>query len=73
MTAPLSWRPDRHGIQRPVRPRWYTVKEVAAMTRTSKMTVYRMCHSGELHSVRVRHSIRIPVAAVEAYLRRAEV
>lgn len=45
-----------------------TVAEVAAVLRVSKMTVYRLVHSGELPSVRVGRSFRVPEKAVDAYL-----
>ena len=35
------------------------------MWRVSKMTVYRMVHSGQLHTLRVGHRFRIPRTAVE--------
>ena len=37
--------------------------------RVSKMTVYRLVHSGELASVQVGRSFRIPERAVHDYLR----
>lgn len=46
-----------------------TVAEVAAVMRVSKMTVYRLVHSGELPSVRVGRSFRVPEKAVTDYLR----
>lgn len=46
-----------------------TVTEVAGVMRVSKMTVYRLVHSGELESIRVGRSFRIPEHAVEAYLK----
>lgn len=46
-----------------------TVAEVAKIMRVSKMTVYRMVHSGELPAVRVGRSFRVPESAVEDYLR----
>ncbi len=46
-------------------PRFLTVAEVAEMTRVSRMTVYRMVHSGELPAVRVGRSFRVPEAAVQ--------
>lgn len=46
-------------------PRFLTVAEVAAQMRVSKMTVYRMVHSGELPAVRMGRSFRVPEAAVE--------
>ena len=36
-------------------PQFYTVAEVAELTRVSRMTVYRMVHSGELPAVRFGH------------------
>src|SRR6476469_7813473 len=51
--------------------RFLTVAEVAAIMRVSKMTVYRLVHSGELTSVRVGRSFRVPEHAVHEYLRRA--
>jgi excisionase family DNA binding protein len=49
--------------------RFLTVAEVAAMMRVSKMTVYRLVHSGELPAVRVGRSFRVPASAVDDYLR----
>ena len=48
--------------------RFLTVAEVAAIMRVSKMTVYRLVHSGELASVRVGRSFRVPERAVHDYL-----
>ncbi|MBA3417276.1 MAG: helix-turn-helix domain-containing protein [Geodermatophilaceae bacterium] len=45
-----------------------TVAEVAALMRVSKMTVYRLVHSGELAAVRVGRSFRVPEKAVHNYL-----
>lgn len=45
-----------------------TVAEVAALMRVSKMTVYRLVHSGELPAVRVGKSFRVPEKAVHTYL-----
>lgn len=45
-----------------------TVAEVAEIMRVSKMTVYRLIHAGELASVRVGRSFRVPEKAVKAYL-----
>jgi excisionase family DNA binding protein len=49
--------------------RFLTVAEVAAAMRVSKMTVYRLVHSGELPAVRVGRSFRVPEAAVAEFLR----
>lgn len=46
-------------------PRFLTVAEVAELLRVSKMTVYRMVHTGELPAVRVKRSFRVPLKAVE--------
>lgn len=51
--------------------RFLTVAEVAASMRVSKMTVYRMVHSGELAAVRVGRSFRVPEKAVHDYLENA--
>jgi len=48
-----------------------TVTEVAEAMRVSKMTVYRLVHSGTLPAVQVGRSFRIPEQAVHAYLRDA--
>lgn len=51
--------------------RFLTVSEVADVMRVSKMTVYRLIHSGELPAVRFGRSFRVPQEAVEQYLRGA--
>jgi excisionase family DNA binding protein len=51
--------------------RFLTVAEVALVMRVSKMTVYRLVHSGELTAVRVGKSFRVPEKAVDEYLRNA--
>jgi excisionase family DNA binding protein len=45
------------------------VAEVASSMRVSKMTVYRLVHSGTMPAVRVGRSFRVPEAAVSEYLR----
>ncbi len=45
-----------------------TVAEVAEIMRVSKMTVYRLVHSGELPAVRVGRSFRVHEKAVNDYL-----
>jgi excisionase family DNA binding protein len=47
-------------------PTLLTVSEVAEQLRVSKMTVYRMLHAGDLASIRVGRSFRIPDEAVRA-------
>lgn len=46
-----------------------TVAEVATVMRVSKMTVYRLVHSGHLPAIRVGRSFRVPEQAVHDYLR----
>jgi excisionase family DNA binding protein len=49
--------------------KFLTVAEVAAVMRVSKMTVYRLVHSGELPAVRVGRSFRVSEADVHEYLK----
>ena len=51
--------------------KFLTVAEVAALMRVSKMTVYRLVHSGELPAVRVGRSFRVSEDAVHDYLKGA--
>jgi len=51
--------------------KFLTVAEVATVMRVSKMTVYRLVHSGELPAIRVGRSFRVPEQAVHDYLRDA--
>jgi excisionase family DNA binding protein len=48
--------------------RFLTIAEVASAMRVSKMTVYRLVHSGELPAVRVGRSFRVTEQAVHSYL-----
>jgi excisionase family DNA binding protein len=60
------------GNERPLSEvRFLTVAEVAAMMRVSKMTVYRLLHSGELPAVQIGRSYRVPEQAVDHYLRQS--
>lgn len=47
---------------------FHTVAEVAALMRVSKMSVYRLIHSGALEAVRFGRSFRVPASAVTVYL-----
>ena len=49
--------------------KFLTVAEVAAMMRVSKMTVYRLVHSGELPAVRVGRSFRVREHDAHDYLK----
>jgi excisionase family DNA binding protein len=48
-----------------------TVAEVATRMRVSKMTVYRLVHSGTLPAVRFGRTFRVPAAAVDEHIRAA--
>lgn len=48
---------------------WMTPLEIADRLRVSKMTVYRLLHSGDLRSVRVRQCFRVRRSWVLDYLR----
>ena len=50
-----------------------TVAEVASVMRVSKMTVYRLVHSGHLPAIRVGRSFRVPEQAVHEYLQESYV
>ncbi|SDB80233.1 DNA binding domain-containing protein, excisionase family [Raineyella antarctica] len=52
--------------------RFVTVAEVAALMRVSRMSVYRLIHSGELEAVRFGRTFRIPQHAIDSYLARAQ-
>ena len=64
---------DLATVQILARVEFYTVAEVAARMRVSKMTVYRLVHGGELPAARVGRSFRVPRRAVEEHLRTASV
>jgi excisionase family DNA binding protein len=51
--------------------KFLTVAEVAAMMRVSKMTVYRLVHSGELPAVRVGRSFRVREDDANDYLKKS--
>jgi excisionase family DNA binding protein len=55
----------------PIGAPFMTVAEVAGRMRVSKMTVYRLVHSGELPAVRFGRSFRVQQAAVEQLIREA--
>ncbi len=50
------------------RPQYLTVAEVAETMRVSRMTVYRLVHSGDLPAIRVGKSFRVPEQALVQYL-----
>jgi excisionase family DNA binding protein len=71
--APRSVRRDQQGPRDPAlaEMRFLTVAEVAEVMRVSRMTVYRLVHSGELPAVRVGRSFRVPEDTVNEYLRKS--
>jgi excisionase family DNA binding protein len=62
-------RPHPQRVPDPEQPKLLTVAEIAAELRVSKMTVYRLVHAGDLRSIRIGRSFRVPVKALEDYLR----
>ncbi|RKS09615.1 excisionase family DNA binding protein [Nocardiopsis sp. Huas11] len=66
---PLPARPTQESKPPLEEVRFLTVAEVASIMRVSKMTVYRMVHSGVLPAIRVGRSYRVPDRAVQDYLR----
>jgi excisionase family DNA binding protein len=76
-TAPVPARVEeprapsaRPRSERPLNEvKFLTVAEVASVMRVSKMTVYRLVHSGHLPAIRVGRSFRVPEQAVHEYLR----
>ena len=68
MGKPESARALKIGEIMAGRVRYLTVAEVADHIRVSKMTVYRLVHSGELEAVRVGRSFRVPEHAMEDLL-----
>ena len=50
--------------------RFLTVSEVAATMRVSKMSVYRLIHSGALEAVQFGRSFRVSEKALTLYLER---
>ena len=51
--------------------RLLSVKEVAALLQTSRVQVRRMIQNGELAARKVGREYRIPLAALEAFIRAA--
>jgi excisionase family DNA binding protein len=51
--------------------KFLTVAEVAAILRLSKMSVYRLIHSGQLEAVQFGRSFRVTEKALNVYLENA--
>jgi excisionase family DNA binding protein len=56
------------GIRDPHLPDLLTVAEVATLLRVSRMTVYRLIHTGELSAIRLGRTFRIPTHAVRTIM-----
>ena len=67
---PAGWALEGEAMAELPDVRFLTVAEVADLMRVSKMTVYRLGHSGELPAVRFGRSYRVPESAVTAALQR---
>jgi excisionase family DNA binding protein len=52
--------------------RFVTVAEAADRMGVSRLTVYRLIHSGDLPAIRFGQSFRVPESAVEDALQGAE-
>jgi len=59
--------------QEPGTSSFLTVSDVAERLNVSKMTVYRLVHSGKLPAVHISHSFRISEESVSDYLAGAAV
>lgn len=60
---------ETRGGERPLSEiQFLSVAEAATVMRVSKMTVYRLVHSGQLPAIRVGRSFRIPRQAIEDYI-----
>jgi excisionase family DNA binding protein len=51
--------------------KFWTVAEVAERMRVSKMSVYRLIHSGQLEAVQFGRSFRISEQALEKFMKSA--
>jgi excisionase family DNA binding protein len=49
--------------------KYWTIEEIAAQLRVSKMTVYRLVETGEIDHIRVGRVYRVPEESLRAYLR----
>lgn len=65
---PASW-PEIPLLPAAVDDPYLTVVEIATRFRVSKMTVYRLVHTGELQAVKIGRSFRVRESAVTTYLK----
>lgn len=66
--VPTTTAASRGRMPTPPAIEWLTVMDVARELGVSKMTVYRLCHSGELVNHRIGRSFRIKREAFDTYL-----
>jgi excisionase family DNA binding protein len=70
-TSPYPSPPTKEADHPPFqRPLLLTVKEAAALIGIGRTTLYRLMDAGEIGSVHVRASRRIPLKSVYAYVGR---
>lgn len=55
-----------------LKDQFYTPEEVARLLKVSKQTVWAWTRSGELGSLRLGRSVRVPRSALERFLQRAD-
>jgi excisionase family DNA binding protein len=63
---------ERPHVYKHAQPAYLDVQAFADHFAVSKMTIYRLCHSGEVRWVRVGAVMRIPVAELRRYARDAD-
>lgn len=54
-------------------PTFLKVAEIADIMRVSKMSVYRLIRTDELHGIKVGRSYRVSEAVLDEYLKYADV
>jgi excisionase family DNA binding protein len=59
-------------MTRQAAPLVLTVAEAARALGVGRSTAYRAIAAGELHAVRIRSCVRVPVASIAAFLARNE-
>jgi excisionase family DNA binding protein len=67
-SAPSALLPSDQ--QDPTRPVLLTVSETCASLRISRWTFYRLIQSGQLETVKIGTSRRVPPAALDALVKR---
>jgi excisionase family DNA binding protein len=60
---------SKYGESDVLTTKYWTIEEIAAQLRVSKMTVYRLVETGEIDHIRVGRVYRVPEESLRAYLR----